>query len=457
MGIITSQCCKNEDKSEKEKSISSKVLLENDSGSMKENSYDTNFILNAEKHSAIDSTAFISHRKVNYNTDTSLTSNTTYKRKVLFSNFICQRIFFSNELDKSNENLSLKKNIDFIKDEKHKDKELNMGITSNTEKESYIKNDKNMKDDNDEFLYNDLKIYIPEENREENSANISFDDSKHYFLIEDNIYKVKNNLPKTTSELNLSSHEKLLYVGIIDDAIILLSEIYIYDLYYSERSHRYFLNSEIKICQIDYMSLSHDDTILIIHLVPKIGKNFVIYHERLNEAAGCIASSGLVDSQSIFSSRKISVIYFNKDFEILNEIKRTTNFESYKDLMNDFLSEKLINKILLKSKKEKYKYANIKYKIFNHTDITKTDDIDLVYGDLLITSKEIYILEYTNQQFVIVKHINLKILDIFLNIENRYLYINYITNSILDKESIEIFSESYVSLYYLIRELKKNC
>jgi len=510
MGILTSSCstqqCYKKDeqteKDQKEKNIANKLLLDN-SNTFIENYYDSNNLLVIEKHLVTDSNIY--HKK-----DTKITDKKT--NKILFSNFISQRIFYSIESDSQSESISnnennfLNKNLDFINNVinvsninlnpnlnvnnvsnvnlahlngnhfgNHNNKSVNnskveksTNITNNGSIISYTSEKSNL--DEAEYVYNDINIYLPDDTYEEQLMNISFEDSKHYFLIEDNIYKIESNLPKTLEELNLNVIDKQIYLPAIEDAInmckasnksfhrldgiiltnsskqlILLSEMYLFDFYYSDKSKKFFLNHEIKICQIDYMSLSHDETILIIHLIPKIGKNFIIIHENLSEAAGCIASSNLLDSQNISSSRKISIIYFNKNFEILRDIANCTDFNKYKEIMNYFLSEK-INKLCSKRYKN-YKYAVIRYKT---TQIRKEYDQSLPkYADLLITSKELLILNYKDNMFEVKFTINLH------NVQSLYLHPDSKSFSILelDQVNFEIFSESYASIYNLINEL----
>jgi hypothetical protein len=158
------------------------------------------------------------------------------------------------------------------------------------------------------------------------------------------------------------------------------------------------MTKEIIFNQIDYMSISNDDTILILHLVPKLSRNFAIIHKNVSFIAACISASNLVDrdsNQQIVTSRKISIIAFNKDFEILSDIIDCLNYGRYQQTFNDFLNTKL--KACLGNKLSfKYKYTPVAYKKYSIND---TLPIIYTSSDMIITQDEIYLLNYNKGKF----------------------------------------------------------
>ncbi len=303
------------------------------------------------------------------------------------------------------------------------------------------------------LYYLDSQSSLQEE-KEKLERNISFEDLKCNFIIEENMHRLQSNYPKSFEDLkqSLQINEIQTYFPLVRDAIntckfsnksffridgiiltnsfqelIIISESYIFDFFYNKAKRRFLLNNEIKISNIDYLSLSHDNTILIIHLNPTISKNFIIIDERLNEVASILSGNCLCDKlDQLTECRKIPVVIFNKNFEIVKDIAKSTEFIKYADIINSFLDEK-VNQLknngtssqnqenLQKATEDgnlndlvDYKYTNIKYTIKYRTKSSNKNssnyflsDAYILNGDLIITSKNLYILQYSNSKFKI--------------------------------------------------------
>ena len=308
-----------------------------------------------------------------------------------------------------------------------------------------------------EEQYNDIELYMPEKEEEITTTNISFEESNNRFLIEDCFYKLKYQLPNSFDHVvNLfkSEEEKLIIKNLLKYAIIscknqvnnnihridgmllintkpkpnpkvvykidelkqliIITEKYIFDFTYGKDNkgeNRFLLNSDYKISQIDYLSLSSDNTILIIHFIPNIGKNnFMITLQDLHNLAGCLCSSNLcdtVDYQNINQTRKISVILFNKSFEITDELCKCINFKELVNKMNSFLNDKL-RLTFLSSDFDffRYKYCPVRLKV--HSKFIEVEPENGIVGDLIITNEELYILKYENGDFEIINKISYK-------------------------------------------------
>jgi len=416
MGILTSQCCTTKNTEDINKSINSAIKKDSkinisNSGLQKDDSPNSN-----ESNCS---------PKDYYN------NLMSQPKRVLFSNFVNQRIF--SDIFKVNEKKQM------------------------------------------EEQYNDIEIYIKEKEEEVIATNISFEESNNRFLIEDCFYKIKYELPNTIEHIqskfttleeksnikNLIKYAVLTCKNHVNNNIhridgillinsntqlVIITEQSIFDFYYDKDDNKYILNSEYRINYIDYMSLSSDYSMLILHFVPSIGKNFTIIHEALQNVAGCICSSNLCDRVG----RKIPIILFNKAFEITPELIKCTKFDDYVNIMNSFLNDKL-RLTFLSSDFDffRYKYSSVRIKI--HSKFTILDTEYGIIGDIVITNDDLYILKYLNSDFEIINKIVYKNLTKFSLCKDNNSFI------ISDDDSLgsyELISESYYSIFNLIKNFQ---
>ena len=425
MGLITSQCCANKNNDNINKSVNSFIKRDSrnnsNSNSQKDDSPNSN-----------DSNCSPKQYFANL---------LSQPKRVLFSNFINQRIFSDN----------FKINDKF---------EVEVVET-----------------------YNDVELYIPEKEEEITHTNISFEETNNRLLIEDGFYKIKYQLQNTFEQIQsnfstieakqqIKNHIKLAIMecknrlnnnihridGILlinsNIQMIVLTEKNLFEFYYNKDEDKYKLTNEIKISYIDFISLSSDYTTMILHFSPSIGlKNLTIIHEELNNLAACICSSNLcdiVDYDNISNTRKISIILFNKLFDITEELTKCTKFGEYINIMNSFLNEKL-KLTFLSSDFDffKYKYCSVRIKI--HSKFSILDAEKGFIGDIIITNEEFYILKYVNCEFEIINKIPYKTLTKLALCHDKHSFL------ISDNENLgnyEIISESFSSIYNLIKSFQ---
>jgi len=227
----------------------------------------------------------------------------------------------------------------------------------------------------------------------QNLTNIAFDNTKYKFIIDDCFYRMSYSLPKSVECLNYknlnffekqqikqqildaiqSCKQQIRYIYRIDSILLtnsmqelyIITELNIFKLNFCKESKQFLYKEKIKINDIDFISLSSDGTMIIIHIIPKIGKNLVINHENLNNLAGCLAANNLVDkfkSEKIGNNRKLTVVYFNKQFCIVKKLIDAVSFEDFTSILNKFLQEKL-EKILCVYKYKYFKFTSVMLKI----------------------------------------------------------------------------------------------
>jgi hypothetical protein len=238
---------------------------------------------------------------------------------------------------------------------------------------------------------NELRTFIVEENEEvkyfdglidvdsnvqciednpgqDNFQEISFEETEHKFLIEDNFYKHPYKFPKKVADIKwikqLPKEELNKYAENLETAIniagekvknmfyridgiiifesnkelILLTEFYIFDYLFVKE--KYEFNRIIEIKLIDFITLTRDGNSMILHMVPiyknneNINKNFILMQQRLERVVACICSSNFYDmptGQKLeHLNRRISVIFIDENFEVFETLQSVTSFDEYK-------------------------------------------------------------------------------------------------------------------------------
>lgn len=206
------------------------------------------------------------------------------------------------------------------------------------------------------------KNSFDDENKED-FQEISFEDSKNNFIIEENFYKHDYSLTKCANDINwikqLPIDEKIKLFEITQSTInyareiinfhridgililkdskklIILTEFFIID--FSFKNDKYELIRAIEIKNIDYITLARDGSLIILHLVPliknneNINKNFIIQSNGLENVVSCICSSHFyVKPMECTENRKICVITLNENFDCYDSIKNSNDFEEYR-------------------------------------------------------------------------------------------------------------------------------
>jgi hypothetical protein len=230
-------------------------------------------------------------------------------------------------------------------------------------------------EDNEEVKYFDDLIDVEgnslgseNNSKQENFQEISFEETEHKFLIEDNFYKQPYKFAKRVSDIRwireLPKEEVTQYALKLDSAIniaqekvkypfhridgilifntnkqlIILTEFYLFDFSYIKERYEFQRIIEIKL--IDFITLTRDGNLMILHMVPiyrnneNVNKNYIIRYQNLERVVACICSSNFYDmlnGQKIENlNRRISVIYVDENFESIEILQSLCSFEEYK-------------------------------------------------------------------------------------------------------------------------------
>jgi len=292
-----------------------------------------------------------------------------------------------------------------------------------------------------EVVIKDENAFMEDQNNE-SFTNISFENSSHKFVIDDDYYKVQKKIPKTVDQIkyfNEKGSEKNQEKSLIKSQIITIYNTLLdstkMKMYEKEVHHRidgilydkekkdliiitdkyiikyiYVKNNfkekgRILITHIDYITLTRDNNYMILHLVEEAHQdNFTLANKKLNRVVGCLCSTFFYDKHDYsypkdkMVMRKTPVILINQNMsELIRALEKAKEFHDYREEFNLFLNKRLKK---LKVNIETYIYTCVNYK--------EAKDINFIQGDFVLDLYSYYIVEFNKNEFELIIKVDLK-------------------------------------------------
>lgn len=230
--------------------------------------------------------------------------------------------------------------------------------------------------------------------------------------------------------------------------LLIITDKYLYDFRYDNGN--FTEKNKILIRHIDYVTLTRDNKLMILHLVEESNQpNYTIHNRSLDRVVGCLSSTFFYDKHDYSYNkekrvtRKIPVILMNPNMkDLIATLEKSQDFSIYRDAFNNYLDKKL-NKIKLS---KDYVYTSLYYK--------EAAETNFKLGDLIIDTHAYYLLSFENNEYELQIRVYLKNITKMKCKDNTHSVI--IHDDVIYPDGLEIKTDNYLAMHDLISKNIKN-